>query len=253
MQGGAESSTIPQDRTNTQAEYCDTQLRDVISAAEKLFHPDFFVHIVSRHTRHANATLVVVRHHRHQQRERHQHERAHMSIIEYWDGPADRARHIHDISRATSARYTRPDLADSRRHRLPDADAPSTPHGHPGLPWRPPLSIAEAQVAAAALARVVVDASATPAREQRSGGWSVGAREAGCVRRMPEKCCSTKVVLHEAIGDAKLQTASSIAATVVKLPQLHEVVDLGALHRRRAWRGLPVPHRDARRRLRCAS
>jgi len=115
------------------------------------------------------------------------------------------------------------------------------------------MSTRQAQVVAATLGRVVVGVSATPAQEQSSGWWSVGAREAGCARRMPERCSSTKVLLREAIGDAKHQTASSIAATVVKVPQLLEAVDLGAVPHHRAWRGLPVPHCDARTRRRGAS
>ena len=66
--------TIPQDRTTTQKEYSYTQLRDARAADEKLLIVNFFAHTLSTYIGYANATLALVRHDRHQQRERYQHE-----------------------------------------------------------------------------------------------------------------------------------------------------------------------------------
>ena len=129
--------TIPRDRTTPQIEDSCTQLCDVRTAVPMLFVRGFFVHSHCRYTRHANATLAVVPHHGHQQRERRQHAGAQHEYNEYSGGLADRARHMHAHTRATRARYNRPDRTDSRQRRSPDADAPEGPHGPPGPPTRP--------------------------------------------------------------------------------------------------------------------
>ena len=159
---------IGPDRTVSQSERNFSQLRTRFKATQKLFVDRIFLQIILARVSDANATLAVVAHNACQQRVRLQHEPCQRESLRGSYGPT-RARATHTSSLATSKRSTRaprpggldPPPPGHHRRALSKADSKSWP-----LECR--NSQLERPTLTSDVGRVVVGASAAPAREPRA-------------------------------------------------------------------------------------
>ena len=108
-----DTPAIGPDRTNTQIEYSDTHFRNDRRRSGSVSVTVWLLRIICTYIPQANATLAVVRHHPHQQRERHKHDAHNQYSTAVLRGPGARGPPIHTRMPATSARNMSRDLVDS--------------------------------------------------------------------------------------------------------------------------------------------